>query len=82
MLGVGFIRKLKNKKAFNYDCANKRGLLKIAKLIHHKLRNPNRISQFNTRLIDKLGLQPTKQSNVCLKHNHWLAGFVQAKFSN
>jgi LAGLIDADG endonuclease len=77
VIGYGSIRKLKNKRAYNFEIYSKQGLSHVAKLIENKLRLPLRIGQFNVNLVPKLMLKPTKQDSSCLLTNHWLAGFIQ-----
>jgi hypothetical protein len=76
VIGYGSIRKLKNKRAYNFEIYSKQGLSHVAKLIENKLR-PLRIGQFNVNLVPKLALKPTKQDSNGLLTNHWLAGFIQ-----
>jgi hypothetical protein len=76
-IGHGKVSPVKNKNAVTYYCGNLMGRIIIANLIQHKLVNPVKIEQFNTRLAPRVGLALTKPATVRLD-NHWLAGFVQA----
>jgi hypothetical protein len=76
-VGYGSIRKLKNKRAYNFEIYSKEGLSKVAELIEDKLRLPLRIGQYNACLVPRIFCKPTKQDFSCLLANHWLAGFIQ-----
>jgi hypothetical protein len=52
-LGHGILRTIA-KNALSYDLYNLEGSTLLANLIRHKLRNHNRIVQFNTRLVPVL----------------------------
>ena len=52
-IGYGKIRKIKNKKAYNYIISNLKGISHVSNLIKDKIKHPNRIHQFNTRLYPK-----------------------------
>nr|YP_009424207.1 putative laglidadg homing endonuclease [Ulva flexuosa]AQS79872.1 putative laglidadg homing endonuclease [Ulva flexuosa]ATP01431.1 hypothetical protein [Ulva flexuosa]QIQ22917.1 small subunit ribosomal RNA [Ulva meridionalis] len=77
VIGHGSIRKLSNKRAYNFEIYSKLGGSQVAKLIENKLRLPLRISQYNQCLVSKIGCVNTKQDQSCLLSNHWLAGFIQ-----
>lgn len=77
VIGHGTIRKLSNKRAYNFEIYSKLGRSKVAKLIQNKLRLPLRISQYNRHLVSKIGCISTNQDQSCLLSNGWLAGFIQ-----
>ena len=79
VLNHGNIRKVKNKRAYDFRCTNAQGLYKIEKLIFNKLKQPKRIKEFNSYLIPRIVCQPMKQNVNSLFKDHWLAGFIQAK---
>ena len=60
-IGYGKIRKIKNKKAYNYIVSNSKGISYISALIKDKIKHPNKIDQFNDRLYPKY--IPSKTSN-------------------
>lgn len=49
----------------------------MAELISHKLCHKDRLSQYNTRFVNKLNMPPSANSKVSVA-NHWLAGFIQS----
>jgi hypothetical protein len=77
-LGHGILRTIAGKNALSYDLYNLEGSTLLANLIRHKLRNHNRIVQFNTRLVPRIGCEKTVLVKESLVVNHWLAGFIQA----
>ena len=58
-IGYGKIRKIKNKKAYNYIVSNSKGISRVSNLIKDKIKHPERIYQFNTRLYPKYVLTKT-----------------------
>lgn len=60
-IGYGKIRKIKNKKAYNYIVSNSKGISHISSLVKDKIKHPNKIDQFNDRLYPKY--IPFKTSN-------------------
>lgn len=92
VLNYGYVRKVKNKRAYDFKCTNPQGLEKIEALVFSKLKLPTRIKQFNSYLVPKISCESlpcspcllkikgqTKPVADCLFKNHWLAGFIQAK---
>lgn len=77
-LGYGTIRKLKNKKGYNWVISNKEGILKTAALIKHKLKHPTRIIQYNTRLAEKLQIEKTALNSTINWCTPWFSGFFDA----
>jgi len=76
VIGYGSVRKIKEKRAYTYVLAHSDGLRKVAELIHNKLRHPNKIHQYNTRLAQSYGLKHTSFQPLPILSNHWLAGFI------
>nr|ATP01460.1 hypothetical protein [Ulva flexuosa] len=73
----GNIYKYKKVNACRYTCTKNRGLAGLSKLILNKLRLPQKINQFNSRLASRLNLKLCTPSVTGIEQNHWLAGFVQ-----
>ena len=76
VIGYGSVRKVKAKKAYTYVLSHSDGLRKLAELVHNKLRHPNKIHQYNTRLAQSYGLQHTSFQPLPILSNYWLAGFL------
>ena len=76
VIGYGSVRKVKAKQAYTYVLAHSDGLRKVAELVHNKLRHPNKIHQYNTRLAQSYGLKHTSFQPLPILSNHWLAGFI------
>lgn len=82
-IGHGNIKKIKNKKAFNYIVSNKEGLIIIINLINGKIKTDNKFNQL-TNLYNRLNklnnnmelLLPVDKTP--LTDNYWLAGFTDA----
>ena len=52
-VGYGKVRKVKGKRTYLYECYHSYWLAKIASLILNKLKQANKIKQFNERLYPK-----------------------------
>lgn len=76
-IGHGTLREISGKNALSYDVYSLVGSSLLGHLILHKLRNPNRIVQFNTRLVPRIQIAKTVVANGSLMTNRWLAGFIQ-----
>ena len=76
IIGYGSVRKVKAKQAYTYVLSHSDGLRKVAQLVHNKLRHPNKIHQYNTRLAQSYGLKHTSFQPLPILSNHWLAGFI------
>lgn len=81
-VGYGQVSKNIQKNAVTYVCSHPIGKQLIWGYIYQKLINPDRIEQFNSRLVPKLkpkgGLIMRQSYPAPLSlHNHWLAGFIQ-----
>ena len=76
VIGYGSVRKVKAKRAYTYVLAHSDGLRKVAELVLNKLRHPNKIHQYNTRLAQSYGLKHTSFQPLPILSNHWLAGFI------
>ena len=76
-IGHGTIRHIRGKNALSYDCYDLEGTSILAHCIIHKLRNRNRIFQFNTRLVCRIQCEKTEFDKESLMTNSWLAGFIQ-----
>lgn len=79
IIGHGHVRKIKNKKAWIYNCTNKAGNIKIANLIFNKIRHPSRILRLNTIMLN-IYQKPIEcgDTKIFDLNTHWLAGFIQA----
>ena len=77
IIGYGEVSQERARLSVRYRCTHIKGLALIADLICHKLRHPNKIDQYNTRLAPLLKIKTTLGSNAAPLDNHWLAGFVQ-----
>ena len=77
VIGYGTVSKTKNSRSYRYQCCLTEKVRMIGGLIRNKLRHPNKIEQFNTRLVPKIGGQKTTKCTSYLLDNHWLAGFIQ-----
>jgi len=62
-IGYGQVRKIKDKKAFNFIVTKSKGISYISSLIKDKIKHPNRINQFNTRLYPKYINQSTSRNS-------------------
>lgn len=76
-IGHGTVRTIAGKNALSYDLYGLVGTCILADLIRHKLRNLNRIVQFNTRLVNRIHGEKTVLATDPLRGNSWLAGFIQ-----
>lgn len=84
-IGHGNIKKIKNKKAFNYIVSNKEGLIIIINLINGKIKTDNKYNQL-TNLYNRLNKLKNNNNmelllpvdKTPLKDNYWLAGFTDA----
>lgn len=52
-IGYGHVRPMKGAAAATLIFSKKAGIIRVADLIRDKLKHPNRIKQFNTRLCQK-----------------------------
>lgn len=86
-IGLGQIRKVKNKNAYLYIISNKDGLVKVINLINCKLRTLNKFKQVTNNIlnhhlysnfIEKIEFKLNSNNDF---HNHWLAGFSDADAS-
>lgn len=74
-IGYGKIRAVKDKAAVNWIISNKKGALKVMKLIHNKIRHPEKIKQFNDRLCNKYEFEFTENSSIINWESSWFSGF-------
>ncbi len=86
-LGLGNIKKIKNKNAIVYVLSSKEGLEKVLNLINGKIRTENKFNQIHNNILShskyvELNKRIQFNLNLCkdLK-NHWLAGFSDADAS-
>lgn len=77
-LGYGSVRPVKEKKAFLFIISKKEGLEKVSSLVYNKLKHPERIRQFNTRIAPYLKQNPTNTHSLIEWNTGWLAGFFDA----
>lgn len=84
-IGYGQISKTKHKNAVTYVCTHPIGKTLFCRYINQKLVNPDRVQQFNNRLIPKCGLPYQyfcqQRPGIPGLENHWLAGFIQGNGS-
>jgi len=76
-IGYGKIRKVKDKNAINLIISNQNGVKYFAKLIHNKLKHPDKIKQYNSRLYHQLKLveDPTSLDTTINWNSFWFSGF-------
>lgn len=77
IIGHGSILKLKRSKSYRYRCCRTDKVRWIGEIIRDKLRHEDKIKQFNSRLVPKIGGNKTKNNLSISFENHWLAGFIQ-----
>ena len=77
IIGYGSILKLKGSKSYRYRCCRTNKVRWIGQIIRDKLRHENKVEQFNSRLVPKIGGNETKSNLSINFEKHWLAGFVQ-----
>ena len=75
ILKFGFVRKVKDKQAVNLIISNKQGVIKIAKLVKDKIKHPNKIKQYNTRLVKLFKIEKTSLSSEIEWDTPWFSGF-------
>jgi hypothetical protein len=80
-IGYGNVYKLKDKKAFRYQCGNKAGMLVIINLVNGKFVSHFKYDQIirhgHLKRIEYTGDFLPPLNTISLK-NYWLAGFTQA----
>jgi hypothetical protein len=76
-IGYGRVSSSKKKNAVTYVCSHPIGKNSISQYIRNRLINPDRIKQFNARLVPKRLLSIITEPGVLSFQNHWLAGFIQ-----
>jgi hypothetical protein len=74
----GRVRKVKNKNACNLIVSNKDGVLCIASLIKDKLKHPDKISQYNSRLTKLFNIEKTANNSQIDWSTPWFSGFFDA----
>ena len=77
-IGYGKIRKIKNKKAYNYIVSNSKGISYISSLIKDKIKDPNKIDQFNNRLYPKYISFKTLNDSTINWNTPWFSGFCES----
>jgi hypothetical protein len=60
----GSIRKIKGRRAINYEVYSKASLSRVSHLIHDKLRLPHRVNQYNSYLVPKFNLLARAQKRA------------------
>jgi LAGLIDADG endonuclease/LAGLIDADG-like domain len=89
-LGFGTVNKIKQKAAYRYVLSHRLGLKKVALFLFQKLRHPEKIQQYNERLIESGVLDLDSENSLQNPINrftqadypqsalnpYWLAGFV------
>lgn len=80
LLKYGSVKPVKDKNAVALIITGKAGLLRVANLVHNKLRHPNRIHQFNTRIIPHYNFPHglTENTHSINWNSHWFSGFFDA----
>lgn len=76
LIGFGYIYKYKKVNGCRYICSDRKGLEKIYELLVNKLRNPDRLNQFNQNLAKKLHNPTSNSADRISKSNYWLCGFI------
>lgn len=74
----GHVRKIKGKNACNWIISNRKGIIKIALLIKNKLKHPDKIWQYNTRLVPNFVSGKTVENYTIDWHTPWFSGFFDA----
>lgn len=74
-IGWGTVKQVKKKKAVTLSVSHPQGVKKIAFLVHNKLKHPDKIVQYNTRLCNLHTLGVTRDVSSRLGVNHWFCGF-------
>lgn len=77
-LGYGSVLDVKNKNACNLVISNPKGVVEVALLIKDKLKHPDNIDQYNSRLTEKFGLEKTSTNVQIDFDTPWFAGFFDA----
>jgi hypothetical protein len=77
-LKYGKIRRVNNKNAYNLIISNKKGIIHIASLIKDKLKHPNRIDQYNSRLVKIFNIDKTSYDTTINFNTSWFSGFFDA----
>lgn len=86
-LGFGSVKKVKDKNAFIFNIASRKGLEKVINLINGKIRTENKLNQIINNILNHNNFVEfrKKTSLVCNSNkdfkNHWLAGFSDADAS-
>jgi len=89
-LGFGTVNKIKQKAAYRYVLSHRLGLKKVALFVFQKLRHPEKIQQYNERLIKSRVFDLDSENSLKNPINlltpayyeqsalnpYWLAGFV------
>lgn len=78
VVGYGNIYKIKNKKCFVWSISKKADVRKIALLIKNKLKHPDKICQYNERLVDRFQIEKTEINSSINWSTPWLSGFFDA----
>lgn len=87
-LGIGTVKKIKNKNAYLFIISSKDGIIKILSLINGKIRTENKFFQITYNILNNSKFIEFNKNGFCLKlntsedlENHWLAGFSDADAS-
>lgn len=74
-IGFGTIKKIKDKELFNLIVSNPAGVVFVANLVRDKLKDPNKIKQFNERLRSQYLINPTLENSTINWNTPWFSGF-------
>lgn len=74
-IGYGTISKLKNKRKVCFIISHSLGLERVCGLVHNKLQQFDKITQYNTRLFSLKKFKLTENHSFSLRENSWFAGF-------
>lgn len=77
-IGFGTVKKIKNKNAYKLTISHPDGIVRVANLVRDKLKHPNKIKQFNERLVPKYSIPLTSESSIIDWNTSWLSGFFDA----
>jgi len=77
-IGYGVVKDVKGKNACTLVISNSEGVFKVALLIKDKLKHPDKIFQYNTRLTKRFNLRETSTSSLIDFDTPWLSGFWDA----
>lgn len=77
-IGYGSVRIVKGKNACNLIISNREGARYVALLIKDKLKHPNKIFQYNSRLTKLLDIEKTAANSQIDWETPWFSGFFDA----